>query len=469
MNTTLYMILMTVAAAFCISYGWGMRGSLMGGEKGAMLPGAGVGMLFAAAVSRLTGSELILQNWYFFAAAGAMGMSLGGIEPYGDTIGMATEPNSPHYNRKIGYLGLCVKGALWFALCGAYIALAMNAVTGKVYTAADIIILFASAPFVQALGCRINRPFKPAENRFPKIYFAYESLEEWGGNVALLLEICIFAVIRRDAFTVFESLFGLVFGALGWFVAIWVYDHMANRNKKGKYLFNRVCSKGLGDPWRTMEFILGAIGGLGLMVGFFCNMSRIRSLTALLEQNGGVHSFFPNAGTIYTVLTVLCFVGILVIYILSEIFDNPYGHVYDLFERPLFNILPMAMLLLGSHTAAQAMTFFMLWYAAVLKCCFSRFKELKHPNVGRGILIAITAGVILAMIFRGPFSLRETWFLCGYPYLALEYVHTFSPRRRAMLKKKKAEGAAFPQLFRPSESYMVFIITLYHVIGFIIL
>lgn len=468
MSNITFMILMALAAVFCTSYGWGMRGSLMGGEKGAMLPGAVVGMLFAAAVAYLTESPLVMEKWYFFAAAGAMGMSLGGVEPYGDTIEMATEPPSTHYNRKKGYGGLALKGALWFALCGAYIALTLSAVTGK-YNAKEIIILFASAPLVQALGCRINRPFNMEKGRFPKIYFAYESLEEWGGNLALLLEICIFAAIKGDTFTLFESLFGLAFGAIGWIVAIWMYDRMANKNKNGKYLFHWVCSRGIGHPWRTMEFMLGAIGGLGLMLGFFFNMERIRDLVAILNQKGDVVHCFPEAGTVYTVITVLCFLGILAIYFVSEFHDDPYGHIYDLFERPLFNIVPMALLLLGSDTAAQAMTFFMIWYAAVLKTCFSRFKNIRHPNVGRAIMITLTVGVILAMVFRGPFTVKETWFLCGYPYLILDWTDTYNHRNRAILKKKKAEGASFIEIFNPADIYMLFIVTLYHAIGFVLL
>lgn len=56
-------------------YGWGMRGALIGGEKGAMLPGAFIGLSLSAFAGYCGGVGLI--------AAGLMGMTYGGIEPYG--------------------------------------------------------------------------------------------------------------------------------------------------------------------------------------------------------------------------------------------------------------------------------------------------------------------------------------------------------------------------------------------------
>ncbi len=39
------MILCVFLTTLAASYGWGMRGSLIGGEKGAMLPGALIGLI----------------------------------------------------------------------------------------------------------------------------------------------------------------------------------------------------------------------------------------------------------------------------------------------------------------------------------------------------------------------------------------------------------------------------------------
>ena len=60
-----------------------MRGAVIGGEKGAMLPGAFIGLILAW----FSGGG-IRECFWIPAAAGLMGMTFGGIEPYGETIGM---------------------------------------------------------------------------------------------------------------------------------------------------------------------------------------------------------------------------------------------------------------------------------------------------------------------------------------------------------------------------------------------
>ena len=72
-STALICVLFTTFAA---SYAWGMRGAVIGGEKGAILPGAFIGLILAW----FAGGEI--RNCFWIpAAAAAMGMSYGGIEP----------------------------------------------------------------------------------------------------------------------------------------------------------------------------------------------------------------------------------------------------------------------------------------------------------------------------------------------------------------------------------------------------
>jgi len=59
------------------SYGWGMRGCKIGGEKGALLPGAFLGLLFAW----FAPAEIIRDHFWLITAAGALGWASGGPEP----------------------------------------------------------------------------------------------------------------------------------------------------------------------------------------------------------------------------------------------------------------------------------------------------------------------------------------------------------------------------------------------------
>ena len=110
-----------------VSYGWGMRGTLIGHGKGAMLPGAILGMC----VAFLSGNALLADNWPILAALGAAGMFFGGGMAYGQTIGLViNEAPAPHFWR--GVLGLSLKGFLWFGIAGAYLGMGTQAVFGGV-------------------------------------------------------------------------------------------------------------------------------------------------------------------------------------------------------------------------------------------------------------------------------------------------------------------------------------------------
>ena len=66
-------------SAIAVSYGWGMRGTIIGGEKGAMLPGAFMGLLMAV----FSGSEVLASSPWILAGVGAVGMYCGGCMTYG--------------------------------------------------------------------------------------------------------------------------------------------------------------------------------------------------------------------------------------------------------------------------------------------------------------------------------------------------------------------------------------------------
>ena len=70
-NTLVFLAISVMVMCF----GWGMRGSAIGGEKGAMLPGAIMGIMCVW----YTGSELLMENVFLFAAACALGYFYGGM------------------------------------------------------------------------------------------------------------------------------------------------------------------------------------------------------------------------------------------------------------------------------------------------------------------------------------------------------------------------------------------------------
>ena len=125
-------------ASLAGSFGWAMRGTKIGGEKGAMLPGALLGMIFA----RFSGSEIIRENFWVFSAVGALAMFYGGTETYGETLGFIVNKKPPENYAK-GLQGVLLKGALWFGIFASFIGIAFNAMAGNIYKASDFIIFFS--------------------------------------------------------------------------------------------------------------------------------------------------------------------------------------------------------------------------------------------------------------------------------------------------------------------------------------
>ena len=144
----------TVVIAFAVtltavSYAWGMRGDLIGGEEGAMLPGAVLGLCLAV----FSGSEIIKENFFVFAAVGAAAMFMGGTEPYAQTMAKLYwgEKYIDRRDVKKHNLGLGIKGAAWFGIAGGFIGMSYTAATGCYYKAADIPLMLVIAMIMRYL------------------------------------------------------------------------------------------------------------------------------------------------------------------------------------------------------------------------------------------------------------------------------------------------------------------------------
>ena len=290
--TSLALFVAVLLTAIAVSYGWGMRGAIIGGEKGAMLPGALLGFFIA----KFSGIPVIADNAFFFSAAGCLAMGYGGFEPYAQTMEMIIRPSSDIWNLKRGYTGLMLKGANWFGICGAFLGISFVAMSGTVYKWYEIVIICALIPFIQLLGIKIfNKPYDTEKGLFPKIYFSRNSREEWGGNFLTLSAVLILTAVKGDWFSFFFSLSGVVAGAIGWVIAIWLYYITCLPRKNGKYIFGYLQTNGFVDNWKIMEFTLGLIGGGGLSLYFF--LRKADSLLVLLSRIDTfltVPGFFPK-------------------------------------------------------------------------------------------------------------------------------------------------------------------------------
>lgn len=290
-------------SAIATSYAWGMRGTIIGGEKGAMLPGAMLGLIIAI----FSGSELLMTQPYLLAGIGAVAMYCGGNMTYMDTLdlSMKTRP-APHLAK--GLIALVVKGGIWFGLFGGYVSMYISAISGC-YSVLAMVLFFVCLPISALIGFAVfNTPFDPEKNKFPKIYFSVSRRETWGGLLGMLIEIFIFAAITKDYSTLAMTSGAVLSGAVGWVIAQILQINALHPGKNGKKLFATASVNNFIDAWKVMECALGAIAGGGIAVTFILCKPLFTEKLASLDENG-ISALIPEhiAGILVIVYGVILF------------------------------------------------------------------------------------------------------------------------------------------------------------------
>ncbi len=381
----LNIVFFLVFSLIAISYGWGMRGTIIGGEKGAMLPGAFMGMLMAV----FSDSEVLASSPWILAGAGALSMYCGGNMTYGETLHLSMhEKNSPTIKK--GLIALFVKGGIWFGLFGGFVSLFISALAGY-YKLWQILVFFGALPlFAFAFYFIFNHPHNPAENKFPKIYFSINRKESWGGLFGILIEIVIFSVVFKDWSALAMTLGAFLSGAVGWVIGQLMQIRAKHPGKNGKRLFEKLNQKNAVSAWKIMECVLGAIGGLGIAVTFVLSKPLFAEKFSAIDSNG-FHSFIAESKVTYLLFILY---GVILIADSLQYFlyptqnkkynkkllklklitkdayenaidikpENSKGYVfYRKFckhsEFAIYCIIPLILCMLGSHMVAAAVAF----------------------------------------------------------------------------------------------------------------
>ncbi len=441
-------ILFTTLAA---SYAWGMRGTVIGGEKGAMLPGAFIGLLLA-----WFSGGAIRENFWIPAAAGLMGMTFGGTEPYGETIGMVLHRGRPDYNPQKGYFGLSFKGALWFSICGGFIAISLASMSKSIYSTRDLLIFMILVPAIQQIGYKIfNQPYDKEKGIYPKIFYSLTRREEWGSNLALLIAMIALAVIKGDDFTLAMIAGGFFFGAIGWLVAMKLYVLSAFPMKNGKYILGKLEETNLVDGWKIMEFTLGAIGGFGLALTYCIRFEFVEKYNEAIALNGiRTLSEFGEKSVPYLCAALALGIVMINFYVLMSERKGKRinSFICDLIERPLYNVIPMILVLLGSRFAAIYSTVFMLVFVLAVKCVFDRFPESKLLPLA-GVILTAVCSVALTGCFYPEYCTPLNIILIGtILYLITELICVIW---KAPRNGRKASDVIFKTSFVTVYPFMV--------------
>ena len=428
----------------CMCFGWGMRGSAIGGEKGAMLPGT----LLGVACVWYTGSELLMENVFLFAASCALGYFYGGIETYGSTMGLVIQHDKPRYNPALGYLALAFKGSLWGGLGAGFLGVSFSAMSGAVYKWYDFVVFFALVPLLQQIGYRIfNTPYDPENDRMPKVCFSEKRREEWGRNLIVIAELLVLMVFRRDIFGIIMWTAGTVAGAVGWVVGIILFDKQLHPLKNGKRMFGKLSVYKIIDGWKIMEFTQGCFNGLIIGIAFVLGWPIAAKNLEQAEASEQLWNILPHNIDI-TLSWVLCalIIGTMFLFILhskehsrlSKISEN----TLELFERPCYMVAPLCLIMLGSTTMAEIICCFAMYFVLAQHDGLERFSKFKHIRLIRVILILIGAAILAVQAFKG-FTLLEAWIFYCVGYIIFDLAVLLHPDKIRAIRHKSASAKEF--------------------------
>ncbi len=470
LTSAVNIIFFIAAATVAVSYGWGMRGTTLGGEAGAMLPGAILGALIAI----FSGSDFLREHFYLLSAAGALGMYFGGTMSYGQTIGLCSNQVPPKRPTR-ELVGLGVKGALWFGIFGAVVGMFLSSMT-VLYDLKSILMAFAFLPVFAFCGSRLfDRPYNEAKGIHPKIYFSITRPEGMGVLFGILVNFVLFMALRKDTVGLALTMGGVLSGGIGWVVA----QALQIAAKRGKF-FSKAQGKQLIDTWKIMECVLGAIGGLGIAVTFTL-----------------VSNFFFKYKAYYTDLSLplridlpewalpTAFVCLLALYMIRYVIKKPptkegldfqlkrslispeeheigmqnvsKGHskAFKLYERvmeiaqfPIYCVVPLFFLFLGSGGVAKLVSFYLVYYVLVEHQVFVRFNRFKAIWLWRISLLGFGFFIVFAQFFwkwtPGPF---ETFLMYGAFYEALTLVGLTAKNSPDRYGKKSAKESSLIEAY----------------------
>lgn len=429
-------VLSVLFAGFAVSYGWGIRGFVIGGEKGALLPGALMGIAVAFFAAGESGKEL----WMFFAAAGALSMFYGGTETYAQTMSclLCRDVEGDYFGQlKKGVIGIFLKGGLWFCIPGFILAMLPSALSG-VYKMWEIILMFVLFPVVSVIGTKIfNTPYDKDNKKYPRFYFSLNRREEWGSNVMIILVLLVFSAVKGDLFSVGAGLTGFVTGGFGFLIGLVFYDI---ERRHGRKIFGRLHEKRFIDGWKIMEHTFGAFSGGALMLYFaLCS----KHLTALCDKIDLSVLPLGNDNFVFAVVPLVLLVITLLQYPILKIIEKktgtePDNHIFEILERPCWSAIPLIFIFLGAPAAAAFGAFGTLSYALCEKCALEWYEKSEYKKIIRA-LFAIMWPLLFVWFYINinNISLFDAMILYTVGYTGACVIYTLLPDRFIDLRKNK--------------------------------
>lgn len=435
-------ILLIITLSLAASYGWGMRGTTIGGEKGAMLPGALVGLFTAM----FCGVPLFYENYFVLSALGAVGMYFGGCMTYGETLAFSMSTR-PAENMKKGLLALFLKGFLWFGVFGAIFSLGITFYFFGIEKCAFAIICVALPAGALSGYFVFNKAH--GKNLKPKIYFSKTRQENWGAMLGIFAAFTAYSVFSKNTFSLLYSLICAAFGGFGWVLGQLFQIFSLHYAKNTRFLrFLRV-GKSV-SPWKIMECTFGFFGGLGAAVAILASRHLIAGdiahKNADVASKSTVHSAFVGV-----------WLGLLAIDMIHYIFINKknngkkvnaYLALCEYCEPIIYAAFPMMMIFWGNETAARLSSFFLVFWVVVQEVFFEKLYKTKRSLITKLAFTALgIAFVVLEIAKTQIITPFFTLIMYGAFYEGVTLLWIFEK----LIKRNKTEGVPVFKQFTQSE------------------
>lgn len=435
--TVSHVIFVLLLCVLTGSYTWGMRGTLLGGERGAMLPGAALALVLLYS----GGSVPVGTTFPMMAAIGAAGMFFGGSQTYGETIGLTD--SSDRADRIRGGVGLAIKGAGWFAVFGGCLGFGLGAMAGR-YSLFETEMFVVLLPVMRGLGILLlNTPMKPKSQKKTRYYFSDTRREVWGGTLLTVLYIAVFCACKKEWFTLLLCLFGLLSGGIGFFAGN-LLRIVANAHLPDKWF----------SGWKAMECFFGACGalGIGLCWCLFYGPFVSRYTYEITAHSG---AWSPFSTQLYTLLAFVWLI-FLALFIARYWFPLPGSrksgkvsnvlfNAEDTLIYPVFCLLPLLFAAFGDTFFSQLFIGFGMFYLLPDKLVFGTKRKKGTSAVLHCVLVLVCAGILFAQLFAGlTFTAYAAWIVWLLAYLVVTLIARFLPQlARAKDRKGTPDNATF--------------------------
>ncbi|MGC9052545.1 MAG: hypothetical protein ACP5KS_01540 [Candidatus Hydrogenedens sp.] len=283
-----------------VALGWGLRGEI-GGEQGALIPGALLGLALVIASAK--------KHWQekapVIASAGALGMSLGGIQSYGILIGYTHGVDL--LNVTYGYLALAIVGGLWGAFCCGILGMVLSDKRKSLlFWIFFLIALYVSAQVFYFILIKVF-----------KLLMTPPRVENWALVLGAVFALFVINFIQKEHKTCRLVLRGFLAGAVGFMFgeSLQVY---------GRFLGPEF------DWWKVMEISFGFVMGIGIAYAVFREY----------EEDHPIMNISPFL-YIITVFIILSFVPLITLNNLLERFEenNILMRGDTLWLDPYFNVM----------------------------------------------------------------------------------------------------------------------------------